>query len=225
MKFLAIALMLAATATSANAATVTADVGAESSFIYRGVDLSKNDDFSLNGSVRVQDAFVPGFYLRGQVNSVNQNGYQVSSARTDAGIGYARTYGPWNYDVSVNRVFNPVIYNYDYTEARGMLGYNVTKSVMVYGEVDQQVGRSADNDTFGSLGVAYSNAFTVPNLKLSAAVGANRFSGGTSYNNTEVAASYLIRNRVAVYGKYSFGGSNRFGDLGDVGTVGVRFLF
>lgn len=230
---LVLAAALAATTGTAAAQEVTADLGVESAFIYRGQDLSANEDYSLNGSFRVQDAFVDGFYFRAQANSIRQDNGK-GTFRVDGGAGFARDLGTLNYDVSVNRVVNPVIYADDFTEARLQGGVDLTPNVNLYGLVAQQVGGSTTQDGYVAVGVDYINAFGVPSLKLGAQTSAQRynnyndgrFSDLTRYNNTEVQASYLIRDRVAVYGKHSWGGRDRFDDtLDDVSTVGVRVLF
>lgn len=230
MKFTILALALALASTTATASDLSADLGLESKFIYRGVDLSPNADYSLNGSFRLADFQYSGVYLRGQMNSLDG---VKGKYRGDAGVGFAKDLGTWNYDVSVNYMTDNAWYGRDVTEVRGVVGYDVNDSVNVYGLVAQQVGSGTD-DTYGAIGVDYFDAFGVKNLKVGALTSAQNYNGyndkfkdgGTQYNNSEITASYLVAPRVAMYGKYSFGGENRFGqDLDNVGSVGVRVLF
>ena len=231
---LATAVTLATTQAFAAEPRVTGNVGVESSFIYRGVDLTEKNNASVGANFRVDNAFIDGLYVNVQANTLNirDGGADV---RVDAGVGYKRDLGRWDYDVSVNRVVNPGTYSYDFTEARGQVGVDLTSNVNLYGQLGYQLGASTNEDLYGAVGVAYNDAFTVKNLRLGLQTSAYHYNepvfvngdrSATKYNNTEATASYLIDTRTVVYGKYSVGGHDRLGrDIGSVGTVGIKVLF
>lgn len=232
MKFLvSLALFAAAVLTAPTttaAAEFTADVGVESAYVYRGVNLSNTEDYSLNTSFRVQDVILEGAYLRAGANTITiEDGLSAGTVRTDVGVGYARDFGRFNIDVSVNRVTNPVLYTYNFTEARVEAGFDVTNAVNVYAQVGQQIGNTTNEDTYVAVGAKVTSG----NLTAGAQVAGYRYNdvtvNDTKYNNTEVFASYLVADRVSIYGKYSLGGDGRYAGqkLDSVGTVGVRVLF
>lgn len=233
MKNLLIASLLAFGAVfSAQAQELTADIGIESDFVYRGVNLTPNDDYSLNASLKVDDAFVDGLYFRGQLNSIAVTDGKTDKARFEYGAGYR-----WDVtdrlalDASVYRVVNPGIYAYDYTEARFEADYKLTGNLVATGLVAHQVDKSSQNDTYVALGLAQNNFLGFEDLRVGAQAGGQYYKNGASkgqYLNTEVFASYLLSERVALYAKYSFGrdGKDRVGRaLQDEGTVGIRVLF
>lgn len=235
MKFFALAALLAmatfgGTALAADT-ELTVTVGAESSYLYRGVDLSGGDDLSLNAGFRLDNAVIEGVYIRANGNTIDLgNDIQTGDVRVDGGIGYATNFGRLDVDVSLNRVVNPVLYAYDYTEARAQVGLNVTQNLNVYGLVGQQIGDSSNEDTYVAVGVKVDNFLGVDALSAGVQAAGYRYNdtrfNDTKYNNTEVFASYAVNDSVSLYGRYSFGGDGRYGpELANVGTIGLNVTF
>lgn len=231
MKFAVTMIALAAMAcsTQAMATEVSASVSVESDFLYRGVNLSEmSDDISVGGTLQFSDVFVDGAYVRTTANTLALEDFDVST-RAEFSVGYARSFGPLNIDGSLNRVFNPGLYTYDFNEARVRAGIDVTDSVEVFGEIAQQIGASTDGDLYANIGVGYRDAFGVSGLSMEVAASGmyyNDRGGVERFNNAQFTAQYNITDNFAVYGKYSYGGKTWDDrDLPEVGMVGVSMGF
>jgi hypothetical protein len=217
-------------------------VGAETNYLYRGANLSSDDDLSLNATARFDNVLIPGLYFRTGLNTTSYNDWSTKT-RSDTGIGYTRDLGKWTYDVSLNHVANPGTYGYDYNEARGRLGYNVTTNIQLFGDVGYQLGDNSENDLYVAAGVDYFNAFGVDNLRVGALVSGIKYDDPTNlgslpvpgstvtyvdhsrFNNAEGYVSYLFNDKWSAYGKYSVGGHTQFGEIDNESTIGVRLFF
>lgn len=231
-KFLIAGLLAFGAVFSAQAQQLTANIGLESDFVYRGVNLTPNDDYSLNANLKVDDAFIDGLYFQGQLNSIAVTNGKTDKARFEYGAGYRwDATDRFSLDTSVYRVVNPGVYAYDFTELRVEADYKLTQNLTATALVAHQIDQSAQNDTWVAAGLAYNNFLGFKDLRVGATAGGQYYKNGASkgqYVNTEVFASYLLSERVALYGKYSFGrdGKDRLGRaLEDEGTVGIRVLF
>lgn len=226
---LAVVALTACAPASATDLKFSGSAGIENNYLYRGVNLSPNSDLSLNAAARFDNVLISGLYLRGQLNTLALEDFDVNT-RSDVGIGYTTNLNPrWSYDVSVNRVTNPGTYAYNFTEARGELGYAVTNNTQLFGQVGYQLGANTDRDTYAAIGVDFNDAFHIQNFKVTGLVSGvyyNDSVGHSQFNNAEVTGSYLVRDRVILYGKYSNGGDYFTGDALDNQTsVGVKVVF
>lgn len=199
----------AALVTNANAADNTVTVTAQSKLMERGQMVS--DHATVGLGLRFNDVFVPGTFVRANVDSVSDlapvNG--TINFRSDVGMGFTGNLSGTDWELSVNRVMNQTIYDADYTEARMRLNRGV-----LFAEVGQGLTNDVNRNTYIAAGLqkTYGKAtvgglvstvrYSTPNTALR-----NEF----NFNNAEVFARYNVWKNVDLNVNYSHGGKDRHG--------------
>jgi hypothetical protein len=208
-------------------------IGVDSDNIYRGESLT-DDTVSANLGLRFGDLFLSGLYLRGDLTTLELTPLDDTIRfRSDLGVGYVFDLNNVSIDASFNRVFNPLLRESDYNEARVSLetDWDVAGFIDFYGDVAYIVNDS--NDWYVGTGLAL-NEFMTDRLNLR--VGANwyyfdnqgdRFSlDNFSRNNWEVSGDYRVWRNVSLTGLYSFGRVGSTGALiDDEWRVGLQATF
>lgn len=209
----------------ANAADASATVSVTSDNVYRGQVIS--DDVSVGLGLRFDDVIFPGVYVRGDFNSVELTPLSDTIRfRSDAGVGIAGTYGAFGLDASVNRVFNPIVYSADYTEAR----LRATAGIF-FAELGQGITSGVNKDTYVATGVEIA---ATDRLSIGGLVSAYRYDDGTRaitrdnsrFNNAEVYASYNVARNLDIFANYTYGLRDAFGtDIDNRVYGGIRYRF
>lgn len=202
-----IALALLASG-SAMATDSNANVSLQSKLMDHGTVVS--DDTSVGLGLRFNNVLVDGAFVRANFDSISLT--PVSNTvefRSDFGAGFAGTLAGNQWEVSANRVINPVIYSGDYTELRGRL----TRGP-VFAQIEQGLTAGVNKDTYIAAGLQQSfNALTVGGLV--STVRNNTENSLTrdefNFNNVEVFAKYNVWRNLDVNVNYSFVGRGRFG--------------
>lgn len=193
---------------SAMAADNSATVTLQDKLMHHGAVVSDDTTFGLG--LRFNDLLVDGLFVRGNFDSVSLTPVNNTvEFRTDIGAGFAGDIGATQWEVSANRVINPVIYSGDYTELRARL----TRGP-VFAEINQGVTEGVNKDTYLAAGVQKSfDALTVGGLVSTVrnntehALTRDEF----NFNNVEVFAKYNVWRNLDVNVNYSFVGRDRFG--------------
>jgi hypothetical protein len=204
---LTIALLASGSAVAQNTATATAT--AQSKLMYRGATLS--DAATVGLDLRFNDLFVDGAFVRAKFDTTSGLApfNRLGSIRTDLGVGFAgqATLGKW--EVSLNRVLNPVIYSADYTELRGRVSHGA-----LFAEVGQGLTGGVNKDTYLATGIQQKVGPVLVGGLVSTirynTPGAN-LRDGFNFNNAEVFAKYNVWKNVDLNVNYSYGGRDRFG--------------
>ena len=198
-------LALALVAGSANAADNTqATVSLQSKLIDKGTVVSDNVTVGLG--LRFTDVLVDGAFVRGNFDSVSglTPVNDSISFRSNLGVGFAGTARGNAWEVSLNRVLNPVIYLDDYTEVRGRV-----KRGLLFAEASQGLTGGVNKDTYLAAGVEQSfGAWTVGGLASTIrynTAGVN-FRDEFNFNNVEAFARYNVWRNVDLNVNYSHGG-------------------
>lgn len=208
MKNILIASLLLVATTSANAAEVDVSVSAASDYLYRGQTVTQGEP-TVYGSLTLKDVVVPNVYLRGEGVVLNLAPYEEDKTlRSEFGVGYRKSFGQLDFDLSVNRVFNPVLYAKDYNEGRFEVNWNATDKVDVFGRVAHIVSDGVANDSYVAVGVKKQDFF-VDKLSVSALASTFRSDATASYafNNFELTAEYELAKGLYAFGTYSVGGA------------------
>lgn len=238
MKNVILALLLTLASTSALAANTDVSVGVASDYLYRGQSVT-NGDPTVFGSVKFDNVVVNKAYISVDGVVVNLAPLNASkTVRADVGVGYAFDVTKnLSLDLSVHRVWNPVVQASDYNEARAQATFAVTDKFSVYGRVAKAGANTVLNDWYFAGGADY-KGFMTPKLSVGALVSAvdSTHGGNVKFNNAEIYASYDIYKGLSAFGMYSFGGStaNRVlqnqvvlnsTNIPDGGMIGVRYSF
>jgi hypothetical protein len=215
-------LALALVAGSANATDNTktaASVTAQTKLIDHGVEVSNGATVGLD--LRFSNVLLDGVFVRTDFDTVSDLSpiNNTLSVRSDLGVGFAGTALGNEWEVSLNRTLNPVIYAGDYTELRGRV-----KRGLLFAEINQGLTSDVNKDTYlaGGIEQAY-GPFTVGGQ-----ISTVRYSETDSFafNNTEVFGRYNAWRNVDLNVNYSYGGNDVNGvDVGNQlwGGVTVRF--
>lgn len=202
-------LALALVSGSAFAAD-TADISVQSKLMDHGNVVS--DSASLGLGLRVNDILVDGSFVRANFDSVSDLTPANDSVtfRSDIGAGFAGTTAGNHWEVSANRVINPVIYSADYTELRARVSRGA-----VFAEVNQGMTSGVNADTYLAAGVQ--QAFG--DLTVGGLVSTVRYNNDHvltrdefNFNNAEVFARYNVWRNLDLNVNYSYGGRDRYGD-------------
>jgi hypothetical protein len=213
---LALALF-AGTASAAENAQVTTTI--QSKLMHEGVVVS--EDVSVGLGMRFSDVLLDGVFVRTDFNSVTLSPLSDSlSVRSDLGVGYAGS----NWEASLNRVMNPVVYAGDYTDAR----FRATHGGF-FTELKQGLTTGVNKDTYLSAGIEQD----VAGITVGGLVSAVRYdtAGVTvrdevEFNNAEVFARYNVWRDLDVNVNYSYGGRDRAGrDIGNQVWGGLTYRF
>lgn len=240
MKNLVLGILLTACVLPAFAQnlSLSGDVDVGTRYLYRGLEL--NNDATYGAEGKVDNIFIPGFYVSGQVNTLSSTPVNTTTTRSDVGVGLHNNLGisGLDFDVSLHRVWNPSeyassayynpypnVFQNDYNEARAVLSYQLGKT-KIYGQVGQVVSTGFSRDTYAAAGIETS-AF-LPKLTVGALVSGEHYrdAGVTKYNNSEVYASYNVWKGLSAEARYSFGG--KFVDNANIDNysyAGVRYSF
>ena len=186
---------------SAVASEDNADVAVtlQSKLVDNGVALS--DDVSAGVSARFNDVVLDGLFVNGKFDTLSLTPLNSDIAvRTEFGVGYqTEWFSDTKWEVSLNRVLNPVRYSDDYTEAT----LKVSKGIF-YGEVTQGVTSRVNRDTYAAVGAE---------IELGRATVGGLVSGvyydKAEFNNAEVYAKYNVWRDLDLNVNYSYGGDGR----------------
>lgn len=217
-------LALALLSGSAFAADNTANVSAQSKLMDHGQVVS--DDVTFGLGLRFTDILVDGTFVRANFDSISDVTPVNDSVtfRSDLGVGFTGTLAGNTWELSANRVSNPVIYSGSYTEARARLSRGP-----LFAEVNQGLTDGVNKDTYLSAGIQQSfGDLTVGGLV--STVRYNTAGVATrdefNFNNAEVFARYNVWKNVDLNVNYSHGGRDIHGEsIKDQvwGGVNVRF--
>lgn len=217
---LAIALLASGSAAAQNTATVTA----QSKLMYRGATLS--DAATVGLDLRFNDLFVDGAFVRAKFDTTSGLApfNSLGSIRTDLGVGFAgqATLGKW--ELSANRVINPIAYSADYTELRGRVSHGA-----YFAEAGQGLSGGVNKDTYMAVGIEQAVGPVVVGGKVSTirynTPGVN-LRDEFNFNNAELFAKYNVWKNVDLNVNYSYGGRDRFGsDIKNQVWAGVTARF
>lgn len=202
-------LALALFAGSATAADNTqANASLQSKLMNRGTVVS--DTATVGLGLRFDDVVLDGAFVRANFDSVSGlTPFNDSiSFRSDLGVGYGSTLLGNKWEVSANRVMNPVIYADDYTEARARVSRG-----MLFVEAAQGLTSGVNNDTYLAVGAEQT---LLPGLAVGALASAIRYDGSNAsamnFNNVEVFARYNVWRNLDAKLNYSYGGNDRMGN-------------
>lgn len=218
---LALALF-AGTASAADNAQV--NVSVQDKLMDHGTVVS--NDATVGLGLRFSDVFVDGTFVRANFDSISDttpiNGNLTF--RSDIGVGLTGDLIGNKWEVSVNRVLNPVIYSDDYTEARARISRGI-----LFAEVNQGFTSNVNEDTYLAVGVE--TTAIIPALKVGALASAVRYDGDSlftesKFNNAEVFARYNVWRNLDAKVSYSYGGNDRLGnDVGNQVWGGLNYRF
>jgi hypothetical protein len=188
-----------------------ASVSLQSKLLNHGKVVS--EDPSVGLALRFKDVVVPGVYFRTNFDSVSLTPLNGNvSFRSDLGVGYANDITKSNFlwDVSVNRVFNPVIYPDDYTVLRGSVSHG-----LLFVRAEQGLTANVNKNTYLALGVQ--KTFGV--YKLGGLVSTTRYNTPNvltrdefNFTNAELFATANVYSNLDLNVNYSYGGRDRFGN-------------
>jgi hypothetical protein len=214
----AIAAALLAFSFSAQAAELTGNVGAQSKYVWRGVQQS-GEQASLNATVR---ASIGGLFGQVETNTLSNRsdlfttataGYNTSIAGVDLTAGYNQHLltgqGKASHDQNFNEVF----------VAAAVKGLDA----FVAQTIDAPVG--GGRDTYARVG------FTTPSIlgftgNVGTAYTHYRNEGVTRHTNYDATLSYKLKSNVDVYVGYNEGGRDvRNAKLPNATTFGAKIGF
>ena len=219
-----LALALLAASGTALAGDNTVNLTAQTKLVERGVLVT--DHASVGLDLRFNDVVLDGAFVRADFDTVSDTTPVSGSVtfRSDLGVGYGNTLLGNEWEVSVNRVLNPVIYAGDYTEAR----LNVKRGPL-FVAVQQGLTDGINEDTYAAVGVKQA----VGPVTLGGLVSATRYNDLTGslkdevkFTNAELFAQYNVWRNVDLNVNYSYGGDRITGQKIDNqvwGGVTVRF--
>lgn len=153
--------LLAASLLSVSAmaqAGLTANVGATSDYLFRGVNLSDGAGLSAGIDYEADNGIYLGAWAIGFDDSVNlQNGQQPDELEVDLYAGYAGTVGDFSYSVGYTGYFYDEL-DIDFHELNFNFGYSFLNLEVTFGTEDDSTG--ADDDyTFVALTGEYEGAY------------------------------------------------------------------
>lgn len=202
---LTIALLASGSAVAQNTATVTA----QSKLMHRGTTVS--DAATVGLDLRFNDLLVDGTFVRADFDTTSGLTPLNDSVhfRTDLGVGFAGQAALGKWEVSLNRVMNPVIYSADYTELRGRVSHGA-----LFADAGQGLSGGVNKDTYLAAGIQQKVGPVMVGGLVSTirynTPGAN-FRDEFNFNNAEVFAKYNVWKNVDLNVNYSYGGRDRFG--------------
>lgn len=206
-----LALALALFAGSASAAdNAQVNVSLQDKLMDHGTVVS--NDATVGLGLRFSDVFVDGTFVRANFHSLSGitpiNG--SLTFRSDIGAGFTGNLAGNQWELSANRVMNPVIYSDDYTEARARLSRGI-----LFAEVNQGLTAGVNKDTYLSAGVQQSfGDLTVGGLVSTVRYNTNGVATRDefNFNNAEVFARYNVWRNLDLNLNYSQGGRDRSGE-------------
>lgn len=220
-----LAMMLMVTSGVAVAADNTVNLSAQTKLVERGVLATDNATVGLD--LRFNDVVLDGAFVRADFDTISDTTPITGSVtfRSDLGVGYGNTLFGNKWELSVNRVLNPVIYAADYTEAR----LDVARGPL-FVSVQQGLTDGVNEDTYAAVGVKRS----LGPVTLGGLVSATRYNELTGsslrdevkFTNAELFAKYNVWRNVDLNVNYSYGGDRITGEKLDNqvwGGVTVRF--
>jgi hypothetical protein len=192
------------------AADSSANVSAQTKLMDHGTLVS--DDTTLGIGLRFNDVLAKGAFVRANFDSISDVTPLNDSVtfRSDIGAGFTGTLAGNTWELSANRVMNPVIYADDYSEARARL----TRGPL-FVELNQGLTTGINKDTYIAAGIQQSfGGLTVGGL-----VSTVRYNNDAlqlrdefEYNNAEVFARYNVWQNLDVNVNYSKGGLTATGE-------------
>lgn len=205
---IALGLSLAISGTAA-AADNTVTVTAQTKLMNHGRVVA--DHTSVGLGLRFNDVFVPGTFVRANMDSLS-NLTPINDTitfRSDVGVGFTGKLAGTDWELSANRTLNPVVYADDYTEARLRL-----KRGVLFTEINQGLTSGVNRDTYIAVGAERSfGKATVGGLVSTVRYNMQNvaFRDEFNFNNAEVFARYNAWKNVDLNVNYSYGGKDRNG--------------
>lgn len=203
----------------------TGTVTLQSDYVYRGQ--STGNGVSTGVDVRFDNLVLPGLFVTGDFNSTHllpvNSGLTI---RSDVGVGYAFSAANANFEVSANRVFNPLFYSADYNELRARAAYGP-----VFVELGQGITSNVNRNTYVAVGAQtklLSDKLTVGGKVSAVHYNLTDFGLGSEnhFNNAEAYATYNVWHGLDVFTSYSYGGKSFAGqDVGNRFWGGLQYRF